>query len=143
MNTVRRLSPAPARRRLCGDSLFVVALYWLGFTAITCGTACYSWKLAAIVAGLCLLAVVMLTVANLRGVRSSAQLLSLPTFVFMVVVFLLVIGGLVKAAQGDLQGLSESQQNLLLAHEHHQPLAQMGSGGDRVFGLVRMATILC
>jgi amino acid transporter len=77
--------------------------------------------------GLCLLAVVMLTVANLRGVRSSAQLLSLPTFVFMVVVFLLVIGGLVKAAQGDLQGLSESQQNLLLAHEHHQPLAQMGT----------------
>ena len=77
--------------------------------------------------GLCLLAVVMLTVANLRGVRSSAQLLSLPTFVFMVVVFLLVIGGLVKAAQGDLQVLSESQQNLLLAHEHHQPLTQMGT----------------
>ena len=77
--------------------------------------------------GLCLLAVVMLTVANLRGVRSSAQLLSLPTFVFMVVVFLLVIGGLVKAAQGDLQVLSESQQNLLLAHEHHKPLAQMGT----------------
>jgi len=77
--------------------------------------------------GLCLLAVAMLTVANLRGVRSSAQLLSLPTFVFMVVVFLLVIGGLVKAAQGDLQVLSESQQNLLLAHEHHKPLAQMGT----------------
>ena len=77
--------------------------------------------------GLCLVAVVLLTLANLRGVRSSAQLLSLPTFVFMVVVFVLVIGGLVKAAQGDLQVLSESQQNLLLAHEHHQPLEQMGT----------------
>jgi len=55
---------------------------------------------------LCLLALVLLMVANLRGVRSSAQLLSLPTYVFMVAVFALVIGGLWRLSQGDLAVLS-------------------------------------
>ncbi|MEY3750441.1 MAG: hypothetical protein RLZZ186_860, partial [Cyanobacteriota bacterium] len=47
---------------------------------------------------LCLLALGLLMLANLRGVRSSAQLLSLPTYVFMVAVFTLVIGGLIRLA---------------------------------------------
>ncbi|NDC34563.1 MAG: APC family permease [Synechococcaceae bacterium WB9_2_112] len=76
---------------------------------------------------LCLGALALLMVANLRGVRSSAQLLSLPTYGFMVVVFMLLIGGALKAAQGDLTSLAAAQQNLVLAHEHHQPAEQLGA----------------
>ena len=76
---------------------------------------------------LCLVALALLMVANLRGVRSSAQLLSLPTYVFMVAVFALVIGGLIRLAHGDLSVLQASQQNLLMAEEHSLPVAQLGS----------------
>ena len=76
---------------------------------------------------LCLLALLLLMVANLRGVRSSAQLLSLPTYVFMVAVFALVIGGLLRLAQGDLELLQASEQNLLMAREHGMAPAQLGA----------------
>ena len=76
---------------------------------------------------LCLVALALLMVANLRGLRSSAQLLSLPTYVFMVAVFTLVIGGLLRLAHGDLAVLQESQQNLLMAEEHNMPITQLGS----------------
>ena len=76
---------------------------------------------------LCLVALVLLMLANLRGVRSSAQLLSLPTYVFMVAVFALVIGGLIRLAHGDLAVLQEQQQNLLMAREHDLPLEELGA----------------
>jgi len=76
---------------------------------------------------LCLLALALLMVANLRGVRSSAQLLSVPTYVFMVAVFALVIGGLIRLAQGDLTVLEASGQNLLMAEEHGMPVAELGT----------------
>ena len=76
---------------------------------------------------LCLVALLLLMLANLRGVRSSAQLLSLPTYVFMVAVFALVIGGLIRLAQGDLAALQEQQQNLLMAREHDLPLEELGA----------------
>ena len=76
---------------------------------------------------LCLLALALLMVANLRGVRSSAQLLSLPTYGFMVVVFMLLIGGAFKASHGSLPSLGEVQQNLLLAEDHHRSLSQLNS----------------
>jgi amino acid transporter len=44
---------------------------------------------------LCLVAVLLVMVANLRGVSSSARLLSVPTYLFMaMVVTLLLAGGL-------------------------------------------------
>ena len=76
---------------------------------------------------LCLVALALLMVANLRGLRSSAQLLSLPTYVFMVAVFALVIGGLVRLAHGELSVLQAGQENLLMAEEHHVPVAQLGA----------------
>jgi amino acid transporter len=76
---------------------------------------------------LCLLALALLMLANLRGVRSSAQLLSLPTYVFMVAVFTLVIGGLIRLAHGDLDVLQAQEQNLLMAREHGLPLEEMGA----------------
>jgi len=76
---------------------------------------------------LCLLALGLLMLANLRGVRSSAQLLSLPTYVFMVAVFALVIGGLIRLAHGDLEALQASEQNLLMAEEHGLGVGQLGA----------------
>ena len=76
---------------------------------------------------LCLLALLLLMVANLRGVRSSAQLLSLPTYVFMVAVVTLVIGGLLRIGQGDLAVLQASQQNLLMAREHGIGVGELGA----------------
>jgi amino acid transporter len=76
---------------------------------------------------LCLLGLLLLMVANLRGLRSSAQLLSLPTYVFMVAVFAVVIGGLVRLAHGDLQVLEAAEQNLRMAEEHSVAVQQLGA----------------
>ena len=78
---------------------------------------------------LCLAAVAMVMVANLRGVRSSAQILSVPTYLFMVVVFTLLVGGAVKAGLGQLPHLGLEAQNVVLdeAHRHgHHELMAMG-----------------
>jgi len=82
--------------------------------------ALHHWKL-----GLCLLALALLMLANLRGVRSSAQLLSLPTYVFMAAVFTLVIGGFLRLAHGDAVALQAAEQNLLMAQEHGMSVEQM------------------
>ena len=69
---------------------------------------------------LCLAAVALVMVANLRGVRSSAQILSVPTYLFMAVVFTLLIGGAVKAGLGQLPHIGLEAQNAMLAEAHHQ-----------------------
>lgn len=70
---------------------------------------------------LCLVAVGFVMVANLRGVSSSAKLLSLPTYLFMAVVMTLLVAGAVKTGLGQLPSLgAETQQRLLdEAHGHH------------------------
>jgi len=45
---------------------------------------------------LCLLAVTFITIANLRGVRESGKLFSIPTYFFIVTMFIMVISGLYK-----------------------------------------------
>ena len=67
---------------------------------------------------LCLLALVLLMVANLRGLRSSAQLLSAPTYVFMAAVLTVVGVGLLKLAHGDIGPMAAAEQNLRMAEEH-------------------------
>ena len=69
---------------------------------------------------LCVAAVALVMVANLRGVRSSAQILSVPTYLFMAVVFTLLIGGAVKAGLGQLPHIGLEAQNAMLAEAHHQ-----------------------
>ncbi len=51
---------------------------------------------------LCLLAVVLMAWANLRGVRESAKVLAFPTYGFVVVMLLLVVAGLWQLGRGDL-----------------------------------------
>ena len=64
---------------------------------------------------LCLLALLLVMVANLRGVSSSAKLLSFPTYLFMGVVMVMLVAGAVKAFGGTLPALSPEAQTRLLA----------------------------
>lgn len=72
-------------------------------------------QLAAARIHLCLLAVALLMLVNLRGVRSGARLLSLPTFLFMAAVLTLVVLGLVKLRLGLLPPLDAADQVRQLA----------------------------
>lgn len=64
--------------------------------------------------------------ANLRGVRSTARLLSLPTFLFMGAVFTLVVAGLIQWSQGSLTAVPLAEQSRLLNSEHGASLAALG-----------------
>ncbi|WP_094554210.1 APC family permease [Synechococcus sp. 1G10] len=75
---------------------------------------------------LSLLAVGVLMLVNLRGVRSSARLLSLPTFLFMGMVVTLVVLGLVKLRLGLLPPLDAAAQTRQLAEVHGGELAALG-----------------
>ncbi len=75
---------------------------------------------------LCLVAVALLMLANLRGVRSTAQLLSLPTFLFMGTVFTLVVAGLIQWSQGSLTALPLAEQSRLLNSGDGASLAALG-----------------
>ncbi len=75
---------------------------------------------------LCLVAVLLVMVANLRGVRSSAQILSVPTYLFMGVVFTLLIGGAVKAGLGQLPHIGLEAQTAVLEEAHHHGLFAIG-----------------
>ncbi|WP_255108448.1 APC family permease [Synechococcus sp. RedBA-s] len=75
---------------------------------------------------LCLLAVGVLMLVNLRGVRSSAGLLSLPTFLFMGTVVTLVVMGLVKLRLGLLPPLDAAAQARQLAEAQGGELAALG-----------------
>ncbi|MGD9030460.1 MAG: APC family permease [Anaerolineae bacterium] len=57
---------------------------------------------------LCLLAIVLIAWANLRGVRESGTLFSIPTYSFVVVVLALIIVGLVRVAVGTLPSAQRS-----------------------------------
>ncbi|KEF41764.1 MAG: amino acid permease [Cyanobium sp. CACIAM 14] len=67
---------------------------------------------------LCLVAVVLVMVANLRGVSSSAKLLSVPTYLFMAVVVALLVAGAVKTGLGQLAPLAPELQQKLLEEAH-------------------------
>lgn len=76
---------------------------------------------------LCLLAVVLVMVANLRGVSSSARLLSVPTYLFMVLIFTLLVGGAIKVAMGTLPTTSLEVQQQLLEKAHEGSLVAPGA----------------
>lgn len=75
---------------------------------------------------LCLAGIVLLMVANLRGLRSSAQLLSVPTYLFMVSIFVLLVAGLVKLSHGELMALPEAEQARQLTEAHGKELTALG-----------------
>ncbi len=69
-----------------------------GVAAITS----YLPALDAVRLPLCLTALALLLLINLRGVRASARLLSLPTYLFLAVMLSLVATGLIQLAGGGL-----------------------------------------
>ena len=75
---------------------------------------------------LCLLAVVLVMVANLRGVSSSARLLSVPTYAFMGLVITLLVAGALKTGMGQLTAVPLAAQERLLEQGHEGGLMAMG-----------------
>jgi amino acid transporter len=51
--------------------------------------------------GLCVLAVAIIAVANLRGIRESGRLFAAPTYLFVISMLAMVIYGVVRALAGD------------------------------------------
>lgn len=66
---------------------------------------------------LTIIAVVFMTVINLRGVRESASVFTIPTYVFMVSIFILLGIGLVRYLTGTLQPLPSIHHETLVATE--------------------------
>ena len=75
---------------------------------------------------LCLVAVLLVMVANLRGVSSSARLLSVPTYFFMGMVMLLLVAGAVKTGLGQLPTTPLAEQQSMLASAHESGLMVFG-----------------
>jgi amino acid transporter len=67
---------------------------------------------------LCLLAVLLVMVANLRGVSSSATLLSLPTYLFLAMVVTLLVAGGLRTANGQLEPVAAALQQSQLEAVH-------------------------
>ncbi len=74
---------------------------------------------------LCLLAVLLVMLANLRGVSSSARLLSLPTYLFMAMVVTLLVAGGLRTLTGQLEPLSAAVQQGQLEAAHGGDLAAL------------------
>jgi len=87
---------------------------------------------------LCLVAVLLVMLANLRGVSASARLLSLPTYLFIGVVFALLVAGAVKTGLGQLPGLDPATQDQLLREAAHAA----GHGAGHGSGLLAIGPVL-
>lgn len=57
--------------------------------------------------GICLFLIALVTLANLRGVRESATMFSIPTYIFIVSMFTLIVTGLFRYFTGTLPALPE------------------------------------
>jgi len=85
-----------------------------GIAAITSAfPALHGWRV-----GLCLLAIAMITLGNLRGVRESGTIFAIPTYVFVFSALTLIVTGIVKMLTVGLPpapvegGAVEAVQNL-------------------------------
>ncbi len=61
---------------------------------------------------LCLGFIVMMALANLRGLKESGRLFAGPTYVYIVSILLLIVVGLVRYATGDLEPLPPDTESL-------------------------------
>jgi amino acid transporter len=65
-------------------------------------------QLEPVTVELCLLLIFLLMLANLRGLRSSGKLFSLPTYSFIVTIFLLIGMGMLQSFRGQITSLTPS-----------------------------------
>jgi amino acid transporter len=73
--------------------------------SISAGTAALTSAFPALLpftVSLCLIFIFLLTLANLRGVKESGNIFMIPTYAFIVCIFILIILGLYKQATGQV-----------------------------------------
>lgn len=93
--------------------------------SVTAGIAAITSAFPALIpvrVWLCLLAIALITWANLRGVRESGTLFAIPTYGFVLLVLGLVVVGLVRLATGSL-------------HAVPPPVAEAAEGGVQALSL--------
>ncbi len=66
---------------------------------------------------LCLIIIVLMTIGNLRGVKESAAIFSLPTYFFVISILIMMVAGIVKIANGY------KPEPLYIAESTLQPLS--------------------
>lgn len=95
---------------VAGGSLMID--YMLTVTvSVTAGTAALTSALPNLQpynVDLCLLFIVLLTIANLRGVRESGNLFMVPTYAFVVSIFALIFMGIFQQATGQIQSVPQT-----------------------------------
>lgn len=90
----------------------------------------YPWRVA-----LCVLSVTGVTIANLRGVRESGRLFTVPTYWFIGSMFLLILAGLWRVAGGTLQPLPQEEVKVTHALTTFLILRAFASGCATLTGI--------
>ncbi len=84
---------------------------------------------------LCVLSVTGVTIANLRGVRESGRLFTVPTYWFIGSMFLLILAGLWRVAGGTLQPLPQEEVKVTHALTTFLILRAFASGCATLTGI--------
>ena len=67
---------------------------------------------------ICLFFVLLLTVANLRGVKESGLFFAIPTYLYMIAMAMFIVWGIVEKARGTLQVIPPSLEGIAHVREH-------------------------
>jgi amino acid transporter len=76
--------------------------------------------------------IVLVTVGNLRGIKEAGQIFAIPTYIYMLILGLLIVWGLWQSYSGDLQRLPVNQEQLDHFTEHGKLVT-----GVALFALMR------
>lgn len=82
---------------------------------------------------ICIIGIVLLTLANLRGIRESGAIFSLPTYFFVTIILLTLGYGFYKQLTGTIQPLVLSDS---LMGPHEQSFSPLGNEGITAFLLM-------
>jgi len=102
-----------------------------GVAAITSAVPpLYPWRVL-----LCILSVIGVTVANLRGLRESGRLFTVPTYWFIGSIFLLILAGLWRVVSGTVQPLPPEEVQVTHALTTFLILRAFSSGCATLTGI--------
>ena len=66
--------------------------------------------------------VIFVMMINLRGVKESGITFAIPTYFFIIMMYVTIIIGLIRAISGTLTGVVDPPQDILLLHQTLQPI---------------------
>lgn len=79
--------------------------------SISAGTAAITSAIPSLYpyrVGIALLIIFLVMLGNLRGVKESSKMFSIPTYAFILILIILIITGVIKAASGNIPAISQT-----------------------------------